>query len=77
MMFVGQYYDEFTEAVVKFYKSCSDQSVGGEGIVVEIDETKMGKRKYNKGHRVEGLFLLFYFLKLVVFFTFSLPFVFQ
>jgi transposase-like protein len=28
--------------------------LGGEGIEVEIDEAKLGKRKYNKGKRVEG-----------------------
>lgn len=26
----------------------------GPGVIVEIDEFKFGKRKYYKGHRVEG-----------------------
>ena len=34
-----------------------DTQIGGPGIVVEIDETKFGKRKYNKGHRVEGFWV--------------------
>ena len=34
-----------------------DFVVGGNGIVVEVDETKLGKRKYNRGHRVEGVWV--------------------
>lgn len=34
-----------------------DTVIGGPGIVVEIDETKMGKRKYHRGHRVEGVWV--------------------
>jgi len=32
--------------------------IGGPGIIVEIDESKFGKRKYNTGHRVEGVWVI-------------------
>ena len=35
-----------------------DTIIGGEGIVVEIDESKFGKRKYHRGHRVEGVWVI-------------------
>ena len=33
-------------------------SVGGENTIVEIDESKFGKRKHNRGHSVEGVWVL-------------------
>lgn len=32
--------------------------LGGPGIILEVDETKLGKRKYNRGHRVEGVWVI-------------------
>lgn len=32
--------------------------IGGEGIIVEIDECKIAKRKFNRGHFVEGAWVV-------------------
>ena len=32
--------------------------IGGIGIVVEIDESKFGKRKHNCGHKVDGVWVV-------------------
>lgn len=32
--------------------------IGGPGIIIEIDETKLGKRKYHRGHRVDGVWVI-------------------
>jgi transposase-like protein len=32
--------------------------IGGPGEIVEIDESKFGKRKFNAGHRVEGVWVV-------------------
>jgi hypothetical protein len=35
-----------------------DTIIGGPGVEVEVDESKLGKRKYHRGHRVEGVWVV-------------------
>lgn len=32
--------------------------IGGNNVIVEVDESKFGKRKYHRGHRVEGVWIV-------------------
>ena len=32
----------------------TDDTIVGSGIIVEVDESKFGKRKYHRDHRIEG-----------------------
>lgn len=41
-------------SVVKWEMIDNMEPIGGPGKIVEIDESKFGKRKYHKGHRVKG-----------------------
>ena len=34
-----------------------ENKIGGKSVIVEIDESKFGKRKYNRGHPVEGVWV--------------------
>ncbi|KCZ81183.1 hypothetical protein H312_01393 [Anncaliia algerae PRA339] len=36
----------------------SDVKIGGDQVVVEIDETKLGKRKYNRGRVVDCVWVV-------------------
>ena len=36
------------------YLAGSSQKIGGPTQIIEIDESKIGRRKYNRGHPVQG-----------------------
>ena len=40
------------------YLNSRNEKIGGPGKVVEIDEAKFGKRKYNRGRLIEGRWVL-------------------
>lgn len=50
----GTDWNSFAREVVIYGSFQSNLTIGGPGLTVEIDETKLGKRKYNRGHHVEG-----------------------
>jgi len=45
-----------SQLVPSYYKNV--EKIGGKGEIVEIDESKFGKRKYNRGHCVDGVWVL-------------------
>lgn len=54
---IVEYYRYFRELVADSLDEV-DWKIGGEGVIVEIDESKFGKRKYNRGHRIEGAWVI-------------------
>ena len=54
---VSAYFTYFRQLVASSLDA-EDQTIGGPDIIVEIDETKVAKRKNNRGHRVEGTWVL-------------------
>lgn len=51
-------YTGFFRQLVADTLDFEDFIIGGNGITVEIDECKLGKRKHNRGHHVEGVWVL-------------------
>lgn len=54
---ICSFYSHFRQLTTSHLNEES-QVIGGNGIDVEIDETKLGKRKYHRGHRVEGVWIV-------------------
>jgi hypothetical protein len=54
---VSDYFGYFRQLVGSALED-DDQAIGGENVIVEIDETKIAKRKNHRGHRVEGAWIL-------------------
>lgn len=54
---VTEWYTVFRELVAGSLRD-KGRKIGGPGVNVQVDETKLGKRKYNKGHRVEGVWVV-------------------
>jgi len=45
---------QFVREAMAVYLEDNSQKIGGPDKTVEIDESKFGKRKYHRGHRVQG-----------------------
>jgi transposase-like protein len=54
---ITSFFSHFRQLVSSALKE-EDQEIGGPELIVEIDETKLGRRKYNRGHRVDGIWIL-------------------
>jgi transposase-like protein len=54
---VCAFYEYFRQLVAQSLQE-EDQVIGGSDVIIEIDETKLGKRKFNRGHRVEGVWVV-------------------
>lgn len=57
--------DKSVTAYLKYYRQLvassietDDAVIGGDGVTIEVDESKFGKRKHHRGHRVEGVWVI-------------------
>lgn len=54
---VVDWFNYCREVCITVLEDTDFERIGGDGVVVEIDETKFGKRKYHRGKRVDGVWV--------------------
>jgi len=54
---ITDYMKFYRELVIDTLKDYEDK-IGGEGIIVEIDESKFGRRKYHRGRVIDGVWII-------------------
>jgi transposase-like protein len=54
---ITEWYLAFREMVATSLREVGCR-IGGPGIIVQVDETKLGRRKYYRGHKVEGVWVV-------------------
>lgn len=57
---IADYYNYCREVIVADFMIREQErgKIGGPGKIVQIDESKIGKRKYNRGRMVEGHWII-------------------
>ena len=54
---ITNFFNEARQIIMTSLKD-DDSQIGGENIIVEIDESKFDKRKHNRGYHVEGVWII-------------------
>ena len=54
---MSAYLTYFRELISQIIET-DDTVIGSQYVIVEVDETKFGRRKYNRGHRVDGAWVI-------------------
>lgn len=54
---IWKIFNHLAKCLVQLYYAQAEP-IGGDGSIVQIDESKFGKRKYERGHKVEGVWVL-------------------